>query len=144
MGWLDIQMTAILIARSPEVDPEVNLKVGHLMGPTAPLLLMTESILATGSMMETEVETRTTDLIVDPTILRTVTGTVPAMAGTVMTSFYDFDSRYYGWGYNRRYDDRSEYWSLPHRFPPPPRPDYHCSVNLRDMHPWGDPSFRDR
>ena len=94
MGLLDIQVTAILIARSPEVDPEVNLKVGHLMGPAAPLLLatesilMTESILVTGSVMETEVETRATDLIVDPTtLLRTMTGTVPTMTGTMMTGF---------------------------------------------------------
>ena len=55
MGPLDIQVTAILITRSPEADQEVNVKVGHLMGPAAPLLLTTESILATGSMMETEV-----------------------------------------------------------------------------------------
>ena len=40
-GLLDIQVTAILILRSPEADPEVNFKVGHLMGPAAPLLLMT-------------------------------------------------------------------------------------------------------
>ena len=57
---------------------------------------------------------------------------------------YDFDSRYHGWGYDRRYDDRGGYWSLPHRFPPPPRPEDYCLVDLRDMHPWGDPSFRDR
>ena len=87
MDLLDIQVTAILIARSPEVDPEVNLKVGHLMGPAAPFLLMTESILVIGSMMETEVKTRTTDLIMDPTLLRTTTGTIPTMTGTVMTGF---------------------------------------------------------
>ena len=87
MDLLDIQVTAILIARSPEVDPEVNLKVGHLMGAAAPFLLMTESILVIGSMMETEVKTRTTDLIMDPTLLRTTTGTIPTMTGTVMTGF---------------------------------------------------------
>ena len=48
---------------------------------------MTESILARGSVIEKEVETRTTDLIMDPTILRTVTGTVPTMTGTMMTGF---------------------------------------------------------
>ena len=32
----DIQVAAILIARSPEVDPEVDLKVGHFVGPAAP------------------------------------------------------------------------------------------------------------
>ena len=36
MGPLEIQVTAILIARSPEVGPEVNPNVGHLMGPAAP------------------------------------------------------------------------------------------------------------
>ena len=48
---------------------------------------MTEFILATGSVMETEVETRTTDLIEDLTILMTMTGTVLTMTGTVMTGF---------------------------------------------------------
>ena len=68
-------------------------EVGHLMGPAAPLLLVTESILmiesilVTGSVMETEVKTRTTDLIVDPTILMSMTGTIPTMTGTVMTGF---------------------------------------------------------
>ena len=77
----------------PEADPEVNLKVSNLMGPAAPLLLvtesilMTESILVTGSMMETEVDTRTTDLIMDPIILRTVTGIIPTMTGTMTTGF---------------------------------------------------------
>ena len=37
--------------------------------------------------METEVETRTTYLIMDPTILRTATGTVPTMTGTMTTDF---------------------------------------------------------
>ena len=46
---------------------------------------MTESILVTGSMMETEVETRAIDLIMDPTILRTATGTIPTMTGTMTT-----------------------------------------------------------
>ena len=93
MDLLGIQVTAILISRSPEVDPEVNPKVSHLIGPAAPLLLvteyilMTEFILVTGSVMETEVETRTTDLIMDPTILRTATGTVPTMTGTMTTGF---------------------------------------------------------
>ena len=93
IGPLGIQVAAILIARSPEMDPEVNPKVSHLMGPAAPLLMvtesvvMTESILVTGSMMETEVETRTTDLIVDPTILRTTTSTIPTVTGTMMTDF---------------------------------------------------------
>ena len=32
----DIQVAAILIARSPEADLEVDLKVGQLMGPAAP------------------------------------------------------------------------------------------------------------
>ena len=57
------------------------------MGPAAPFLLMTESILVKGSMTEIEVKTRTTDLIVDPTILRTMTGTIPTMTGTMMTGF---------------------------------------------------------
>ena len=88
----DIQVAAILITRNPEVDPEVDLKVGHLMGPAAPLLvtkfiLVTEFILVTGSMMETEVETRTTDLIVDLTILMTMTGTILTRTGTVTTGF---------------------------------------------------------
>ena len=38
-------------------------------------------------MMETEVETRTTDLIMDPTILMTMTGTIPTMTGTMTTGF---------------------------------------------------------
>ena len=38
-------------------------------------------------MMETEVETRATNLIMDPTILRTTTVTVPTMTGTMMTGF---------------------------------------------------------
>ena len=83
----DIQVAAILIARSPVVNPEVDLKAGHLVGPAAPLLLMTEFILATGSMMETEIETRTTDLIMDLTILMTVTGTILTTTGTMMTGF---------------------------------------------------------
>ena len=36
MGSLGIQVTAILITRSPEADPEVNPKLGHCMGPTTP------------------------------------------------------------------------------------------------------------
>ena len=82
-----MQVAAILIIRSPEVDLEVDLKVGHLMGPAAPLLLVTEFIFVTGFMMETEVETRTTDLIKGLTILMTMTGTVLTMTGTMMTGF---------------------------------------------------------
>ena len=96
----DIQVAAILIARSPEADIEVDLKVGHLAGPATPLLLVTEFVLATESMMESEVETRTKDLIEDLTILMTMTGTILTMTGTMMTGFTT-DSRYYGWGYNR-------------------------------------------
>ena len=58
--------------------------------------------------------------------------------------FYDFDGRYYGWGYNRRFDGSGPYWSLSCRSTPPPRSDDCYSVDLRDMHPWGDPGFRDR
>ena len=76
MTMPDIQVAAILIARSPEVDPEVDPKIGHLVGPAAPLLLATEFILVTGSVVETEVETRTTDLIEDLIILMTMTGTM--------------------------------------------------------------------
>ena len=82
----NIQVAAILITRSPEADPEVDLKVGHLVGPATPLLLATgfilatEFVLVTESMMETEVETRTTDLIMDLTIL-----TILTMTGTMMT-----------------------------------------------------------
>ena len=83
----DIQVAAILITRSPKVDPEVDPKVGHLVGPAASLLLVTEFVLATGSMMETEVETRTTDLIKDLIILMTMTGTILTMTGTMMTGF---------------------------------------------------------
>ena len=54
-------------------------------------------------------------------------------------SYYPEDCNRYHPNY-----DTGGYWSLPHRFPPPLRPDDHCSVNLRDMHPWGDPGFRDR
>ena len=46
-----------------------------------------EFILVTGSMMDTEVETRTTDLIKDLIILMTMTGTVLTTTGTVMTGF---------------------------------------------------------
>ena len=83
----DIQVTAILIVKSPEADPEVDLKVGHLMGPAAHFLLVTEFILVTEPMMETELEIGTTDLIKDLIILMTMTGTVLTMTGTMMTDF---------------------------------------------------------
>ena len=56
-------------------------------GSCSPLLLATEFILVTGSVMETEVETRTTDLIEDLTILMTMTGTILTMTSTMMTGF---------------------------------------------------------
>ena len=57
------------------------------MGPAAYFLLVTEFILVTGPMMETELETGTTDLIEDLIVLMTVTGTVLTMTGTMMTGF---------------------------------------------------------
>ena len=77
----DIWMTAILVTECPEAGPEVDLKIDHLLDPAASLLLVTESILVT------RVETRIIVLIVDLTILMTVTGTIPTMTGTVMTAF---------------------------------------------------------
>ena len=50
-------------------------------------LLVTEFVLVTESMMETEVETRTTDLIMDLTIQMTMTGIFLTMTGTVMIGF---------------------------------------------------------
>ena len=146
----DIQVAAILITRSPEVDPEVDLKVDHLMGHAAPLLLVTRvhsgNRVHSGDKVCDGDRSREKDH-------RSDCGSYypddcdryhPNYNRYCDKRFYDFYSRYYGWVYDRRYDERGAYWSLPHRFTPPVRSDDHCSVDLRDMCPWGDPSFRDR
>ena len=58
---------------------------------------MTEFVPATGSMMETEVERRTTDLIGDLIILMTMTGTILTMTGTVMTGFMTLTAGIMAW-----------------------------------------------
>ena len=144
MGPLDIQVTAILIARSPEVDPEVNLKSKSPQGSFSPL--PPDDRVHSGDRVHDGDRSKDKDHRCDH-------GSYypedhdryhPNYDRYCDNRFYDFDSRYYGWGYDRRYDDRGGYWSLLHRFPPPLKPDDHCSVDLRDMHPWGDPGFRDR
>ena len=140
----DIQVAAILTARSPEADPEGDPKVGHHVGPAAPLLLVTR-VHSSNRVCDGE-RSRDKDH-------RSDQGSYypddcdsyhPNYDRYQDDRFYDFDSRYFGWGYNRRYDDRGAYWSLPCIFALPPRSDDHHSVNLRDMHPWGYPGFRDR
>ena len=150
MGLLDIQVTAILIARSPEADPEVNLKVGHLMGPAAPHhpggRVHPEDRVHSGNRIPDGDRSRDKDHRFNHGLYYPEDHDryCPNYDRYHDDRFCDFDSRYYNWGYDRRYDNRGGYWSFPHRFPPPLRPDDHCSVDLRDMHPWVDPSFRDR
>ena len=85
--------------------------------------------------METEVETRTTDLIVDLTILMTMTGTILTTTGTIMTGFMTLTA-----GIMAGVTTGDMMIGV-HT---PLRSDDHHSIDLRDMRPRGDPGFRDR
>ena len=58
--------------------------------------------------------------------------------------YYNFNpSRYYDWGYHRRYVNRGRYWS-PCRSPPCRSPNHSRPDDLRDRCSWDNPGFRDR
>ena len=79
MDPLSIKVMVILTIRNPEVDPEVNLEADHLMGLAVLLPKVTESILVT------RVEIKTIGHIMAHIIVMIMTGTIPAMTGTMMT-----------------------------------------------------------
>ena len=140
---LNVEVMIILTTRSPEEGPEVNLEADHLMGLAVLLPTVTEFILVKRLILLTGARIEITDQMMAHTIVLATTGTIPVMRDTVMM-YYDFNcSRYYDWGYDRRCDDRGRCWS-PCWSPPCYRPYDHHSNDLRDRHPWADPSFRDR
>ena len=113
----------------------MDLKIGHLVGPAVPLLPVT---------VHSGDKSRDKDHRSDCGSYYPDDQDRYCPNRYYNDRFYDFDSRYSGWGYERRSDDRGGYWPPPPRFPPPLKSDDCCSINLRDMHPWGDSSFRDR
>ena len=85
MDPLVIEVAVNPAMKSPEVDPEVSLKVDHLVGLAVLLPQVTESILVTELILMTEVRIETVDQILVPTIVRIMTSTILAMTDTVIT-----------------------------------------------------------
>ena len=85
MDPLSIKVMVIQTIRNQEVDPEVNLEADHLMGLAVLLPEVTESIPVTGLVLMTGVEIKTVGQIMAYITVMIMTGTVPAMTGTVMT-----------------------------------------------------------
>ena len=81
---LNIKVMIILTAKSPEVDPEVNLEANHHMDLAVLLPEVTEFILVTGPMSMTGVETRTIGQIVAHIIAMIMIGTLPVMTDIMM------------------------------------------------------------